>query len=134
VEYVRQGNGLLVLHSGSAGYQETPILRSLLGGVFLHHPPQGPVTVEPKPGHPLATGSAAFTLTDEYYFMACDDPQVDVFLTTTSKHGTQPGGWTRRDGQGRVCMLTPGHNLEVWLHPSYQALLRNALEWCSQEQ
>jgi uncharacterized protein len=26
--------------------------------------------------------------------------------------------------------LTPGHNLEVWLHPSYQALLLNTLRWC----
>jgi hypothetical protein len=28
-------------------------------------------------------------------------------------------------------MLTPGHNLEVWLHPSYQALILNGLRWCS---
>ena len=48
VGYVRRGNGLLVIHSGSAGYQETPTLRGLMGGVFLHHPPQCPVTVEPK--------------------------------------------------------------------------------------
>jgi hypothetical protein len=28
-------------------------------------------------------------------------------------------------------MLTPGHNVEVWLHPSYQVLLANALRWCA---
>ncbi len=121
---------LLILHSGSAGYQEMPTLRALMGGVFLRHPPQCPVTVEPKPGHPLTAGSAPFTLTDEHYFMALDDAQADMFLTTTSEHGAQPGGWTRMEGQGRACMLTPGHNLEVWLHPSYQALLRNAMDWC----
>lgn len=31
----------------------------------------------------------------------------------------------------RVCVLTPGHNLEVWLHPGFQALLRHALNWCA---
>jgi uncharacterized protein len=28
--------------------------------------------------------------------------------------------------------LTPGHNLEVWLQPEYQTLLRNGLRWCAQ--
>ena len=47
-------------------------------------------------------------------------------------YGTQPGGWTRTEGAGQVCMLTPGHNAEVWLHPSYQVLLGNALRWCAE--
>jgi type 1 glutamine amidotransferase len=30
-------------------------------------------------------------------------------------------------------VLTPGHNAEVWRHPSFQALLRNALAWCANQ-
>ena len=45
----------------------------------------------------------------------------------------QPGGWARREGAGRVAVLTPGHNVEVWLHASYQALIGNALRWCGGE-
>jgi type 1 glutamine amidotransferase len=131
LEYVRTGKGLLVVHSGSAGYKETPVFRALMGGVFDHHPKQCSVTVEPQEGHPLAEGSESFTLKDEHYHMLFDDLEADVFLTTTSEHGTQPGGWTRAEGSGRVCMLTPGHNVEVWLHPSYQVLLGNALRWCA---
>jgi hypothetical protein len=26
-------------------------------------------------------------------------------------------------------VLTPGHNLEVWLHPDFQKLLHNGLTW-----
>jgi len=129
-DYVRKGNGLLAIHSGTAEYDQMPVLRSLLGGVFSHHPEQCPVTVEPRTGHPLSAGSAAFTLKDEHYFMAFDDPQADVFVATKSEHGEQPGGWTRVEGSGRVAVLTPGHNLEVWLHPSFQALLINSLRWC----
>jgi type 1 glutamine amidotransferase len=62
--------------------------------------------------------------------MEVDDREADVFLTTVSEHGTQPGGWTRTAGAGRVCMLTPGHNVEVWLHPSYQVVVENSLRWC----
>src|SRR4051812_48786365 len=45
--YVQQGNGLLIIHPGSAGYEGLPILRGLMGGVFTRHPPQCAVTVEP---------------------------------------------------------------------------------------
>jgi uncharacterized protein len=107
-----------------------PILRSLLGGVFNHHPEQCPVTVNPYMDHPLCAGSAPFTLKDEHYFMAMDDPKVDVFMTTSSEHGEQPGGWRRVEGKGRVAVLTPGHNVEVWLDPSFQALILNAARWC----
>jgi type 1 glutamine amidotransferase len=130
-EYVRQGNGLLVIHSGSAGYDERPAMRQLMGGAFAQHPPQCPVTVEAREGHPLAAGFAPFTLVDEHYFMELDDQGADVFLTASSEHGAQPAGWTRAEGAGRVCVLTPGHNLEVWLHPSYQALIAGALRWCA---
>ncbi len=129
-DYVRQGNGLLAIHSGTAGYEQTPVLRGLLGGVFARHPKQCPVTVEPRAGYPLAAGSAPFTLKDEHYFMALDDPQAEVYMTTKSEHGEQPGAWTRAEGAGRVAVLTPGHNVEVWLHPSFQALLLNAMRWC----
>jgi len=129
-EYVRKGNGLLAIHSGTAGYQEKAVLRSLLGGVFTHHPDQCMVMLETHTNHELTTNIPAFTVKDEHYFMAMDDPQVDVFMTTCSEHGTQPAGWRRTEGNGRVAVLTPGHNLEVWLHPSYQALLLNTLRWC----
>lgn len=127
--YVRGGGGLLALHSGTV-YKDADVLRPLLGGAFDHHPPQCPVTVEPKLHHPLTIGVQPFTAQDEHYFMMLDDEEADVFMTTTSEHGTQPGGWTRAEGQGRVCVLTPGHTLEVWLHPSFQALLYNAIQWC----
>jgi uncharacterized protein len=131
-EYVQRGNGLLVIHSGAAEVQPRSVLRGLLGGAFARHPPQCPVTVQPHPGHPLTTGSTPFTLVDEHYMMDLDDRDAEVFVTTHSEHGTQPGGWRRRAGAGRVCVLTPGHNLDVWLHPAYQMLIGTALRWCAE--
>jgi type 1 glutamine amidotransferase len=130
--YVRAGNGLLVLHSGTAGYDQAPVLRRLLGGVFLRHPEQCPVTLDPKPDHPLCAGCAPFTLKDEHYLMEMEDPAPEVFATTRSEHGEQPGAWRRKEGAGRVAVLTPGHNLEVWLHPSFQNLLLNLMRWCGE--
>jgi type 1 glutamine amidotransferase len=129
--YVSQGNGLLAIHSGTAGYDQTTVMRGILGGAFLHHPEQCPVTIDPLPEHPLCHGSAAFTVQDEHYFMELDAPNIDVFMITNSENGEQPGGWRRDFGSGRVTVLTPGHSLDVWLHPSFQALIRNSLLWCS---
>ena len=134
LDFVRKGNGLLAIHSGTAGYDQMHVLRSLLGGVFTYHPEQCPVTMTPHMRHPLSAGSTPFTLKDEHYFMALDDPQADVFITTTSEHGEQPGAWRRVEGNGRVAVLTPGHNLEVWLHPSFQTLVLNSLRWCGRLQ
>lgn len=131
--YVLGGGGLLAVHSGTADYREAATLRRMLGGVFTHHPKQCPVTVTPLAGHPL-TGCPPFTAQDEHYFMEMDDPAVEIFMTTASEHGAQPGGWTRSEGDGRVCVLTPGHNVEVWLEPSYQTLLANALRWCGRKE
>jgi type 1 glutamine amidotransferase len=134
VSYVRNGNGLLVIHSGTAGYQHLPALRALMGGAFLKHPAQCLVTIRPLAGHPLTAGAAPFTVTDEHYLMQIDDADASVFMTSESDSGVQPAGWTRCDGAGRVCILTPGHNLAVWLQPTYQALLSNALRWCNPTQ
>jgi type 1 glutamine amidotransferase len=129
--YVRKGNGLLAIHSGTAGYQEMPVLRSLLGGVFIQHPEQCEVELEPRMDHPLTNGVTPSIVKDEHYFMTLDDPHVDIFLMTRSIHGEQPAGWRRTDGEGRVAVLTPGHNLEVWMEPAYQKLILNTLHWCS---
>jgi type 1 glutamine amidotransferase len=133
VDYVRGGGGLLVVHSGTVGYDDTPAFRALIGGVFEDHPAQCPVTVEPDAAAPLSAGSEPFTLQDEHYHMAFDraDGGAHLFMTSRSEHGVQPAGWTIEEGEGRVCVLTPGHNVEVWLHPSYQTLITNALTWCA---
>lgn len=130
VDYVRGGGGLLALHSGTV-YKDTAIMRPLLGGTFIEHPAQCDVIHTPKAGHPLTVGVSAFTAVDEHYQMALEPDVTDIFLTTTSEHGSQPGGWTRTEGAGRVCVLTPGHNVGVWLEPVYQALLDNVMWWCA---
>ncbi len=129
-DYVQQGGGLLVVHAGTV-LKGAPQLAALIGGAFRQHPPQCDVTVTPQPNHSLTAGVDAFTLRDEHYFMDMIAPPDDLFLTSSSEHGEQPAGWTRRVGAGRVCVLTPGHNVEVWLHPAMQTLLHNALTWCS---
>ncbi|MHB1317151.1 MAG: ThuA domain-containing protein [Anaerolineae bacterium] len=129
-EYVRAGHGMLAVHSGTV-VKELAVLRALIGGTFDHHPKQCPVMVQPAAGHPLIEGVQPFTVTDEHYHMIMDDPDVDLFLTTVSEHSEQPGGWTRTEGAGRVAVLTPGHTVEAFTHPSFLRLVTNCLAWCA---
>lgn len=128
-DFVRRGGGLLVLHSGTTSYQEIPAIRALIGGVFLRHPDPLPVTCRLLPGHPLTQGAHDCTFVDEHYHMDMND-DVEIFMHTVSSHGEQPGGWIRHEGQGRVCVLTPGHYPEVFQNADFQQLLRNALAFC----
>ena len=131
-DFVAAGGGLLAVHSGTI-MKELAGMRRLLGGTFTHHPPQCDVTVTPQGDHPITLKVEPFTVRDEHYFMETDDSYVHHFLTTTSEHGVQSGGWWRDDGEGRVCVLSPGHNTEVWVHPEFQMLLRNSLLWCAKQ-
>ncbi len=132
VDFVRAGGGLVAVHSGTI-VAELAELRRLLGGTFVQHPPRCEVTVTPQGYHPVVDDVEPFTLVDEHYFMTTDDLAAHHFLTTTSEHGVQTGGWLREEGEGRVAVLAPGHTDEVWLHREFLTLLRNCLLWAAKE-
>ena len=127
--HLRRGHGLLAIHGGTSRYGALPAMRRAMGGTFLRHPPECAVTLEPSASHALARGVNRFTVRDEHYLMAFEGSEADVFLRSRSGHGVQPAGWTRLADGGRVCVLTPGHRLEVWLHPEFQKILSHALRW-----
>lgn len=127
-EFVDGGGGLLLLHAGTC-YKDFPVMRSVTGGTFLSHPAPCAVALEPVAGCALTAGVDGFVEPDEPYQMVLDDPAAHVFLRGRSVHGMQPAGWTRSEGAGRVCVLTPGHHAAVWRHPQFQKLLVNGLNW-----
>ncbi len=129
LQFVRDGGSLLALHAGTTSFQNYPEIKALIGGRFDHHPAPLTVRCVLDETHPLAAGIPPYEFVDEHYHMNMTD-DVDIFMTTVSEHGEQPGGWIRREGNGRVCALTPGHFREVFDAPGYQAQIRRAIEWC----
>jgi uncharacterized protein len=116
--FVGGQRGLLVIHSGTVGYEG--FIREATGGHFRSHPE--PCQVEVKP-----TGLDSFEVFDEHYQM--EFVGGDVFAIAKSEHGEQPAGWRRLIGKGRISVLTPGHYAAVWAHPRYQAMLSRELDW-----
>jgi len=148
IDYVEKGGGLIVIHTGLVAGESTETLDRLIGSRFTYHPHDCPVTVQPIKPHPITENVEMFTEVDEHYRLDIITDDVDVFMASYSppqgeagKHNDDPyhntsawigaAGYTRTQGNGRVCVLTPGHHLPVWHNPQFQQVLENALRWCS---
>ena len=58
------------------------------------------------------------------------ESNIDIFMKSISKKGgEQIAGYTKELGKGRICVLTPGHILDVWRKHEYLKLVYNAIEW-----
>ncbi|MDR0291140.1 MAG: ThuA domain-containing protein [Treponema sp.] len=147
VDYVEGGGGLLAVHTATVPGKDTEALDRLIGCRFVNHPNACPVTVQPVKPHPITEGVGMFCEVDEHYRLDIIAPDADILLASysppqgeESKYQEDPyhnttaaicaAGFARGQGRGRVCVLTPGHNLAVWLNPQFQRLLSNALNWC----
>lgn len=130
--WIRQGGGFLFVHAGNS-YREGEGLSSLSGNGFLGHPPRCRVDLETMP-HPITEGVEDFQIRDEHYQIKTTEQNITVFLKSRSeKGGEQIAGYTRELGVGRICVLTPGHILDVWRKEEFLRLVRQAIEWCGGE-
>ncbi|MDR2964495.1 MAG: ThuA domain-containing protein [Treponema sp.] len=146
--YVENGGGLVVVHSGTVAGENTEKLDRLIGCKFAGHPNASPVTVSPIKKHPITEGVEIFCEIDEHYSIDIIAGDADVLLASYSpaqgeknKYKEDPyhncpeaihaAGYARTQGKGRICVLTPGHNLAVWHNPQFQKLLSNAIKWCA---
>jgi len=147
IAYVENGGGLLFVHSGVVTSEKTEALDRMMGCRFINHPNACPVTVQPVKPHPVTEGIEMFCETDEHYRIEITAQDADVLIASYSPpqgevekyqedpyNNTRawicPAGYVRTQGKGRICTLTSGHLLPVWLNPQYQRTIANALKWC----
>lgn len=132
--YIEEGHGFIALHAGNCFSRKSQAdMASITGNDFIGHPPQCDITMEAVGNHPIMKGVNTFVVRDEHYRIDVHADDIDLFMTSTSdsEAGTQKAGYTREIGKGRFCCLTPGHNCAVLLHPEFQKLMQNALDWCA---
>ena len=147
IKYVENGGGLLVTHNGTVAGDNTEKLDKLIGCRFAYHPNQTHVLVQAIKPHPVTEGVRPFCQLDEFYELELLAHDVDILAAAYTppqgqeeKYETEPyynapafiapAVYVRTQEKGRVCVITPGHNLEVWLDAQFQRLLENAIRWC----
>jgi type 1 glutamine amidotransferase len=130
-DWVHAGGALLAAHAATASGQNSPVLRALMGGVFIEHPPQFAFNVIPlRQPHPITAGIDQFTVKDEFYIQEYE-PDIQVHMIAVDRGQAYPMVWSRVEGKGRVAHIALGHGPEVWNHKPYQKLMIKALAWIS---
>lgn len=128
-DWVEGGGKLLAVHASAAMNEDNADLRRLLGGRFLHHPPQFDFTVTPlSREHPTSAGIGAFSIHDEFYFTTYDET-VQIHTVAFDRGIAHPMSWTKAAGAGRVAYVAPGHHALVWNLAAYRQLMRQSVAW-----
>ncbi|WP_049575704.1 ThuA domain-containing protein [Nonomuraea sp. SBT364] len=154
---IRAGTGMAGWHGGIAdSFRNSSDYLHLIGGQFACHPGRHPdeasagtaehnfvpytVNLLPEAGeHPITAGIADFDLVTEQYWVLTDD-YVDVLATTTQRvrpwdpwhrEVTSPAVWTRRWGNGKIFVATPGHSLDVLEHDSVRTIIERGMLWAA---
>lgn len=138
-DYVERGGGFLSVHAGNVFMGDGDGVREyteFVGNRFLSHPPRCEVVLKKAKDHPVMSGvEEEFRIRDEHYQIEVLAEDADIFLTSGSETGgIQTAGYTRETGKGRICVLTPGHTLSVWLNKEFQKIFLNAVRWCLGEE
>ncbi len=132
VQFVQRGGAFLNLHNSMGLYPEDGPYLNLVGGRYIGHGPLERFRVEVVDRtHPVTRGVEDFSVADEQHTPPCDEEKVHLLLRNRSDDGkVAAAGWVYEPGRGRLCHLANGHTRESLLHPAYQLLLRNAVNWC----
>ena len=127
--YVRQGGGLLGIHSATASFKGEYRYFDMIGGQFMEHGPIQSFQVE-QVGivDEIFDHQEPFTVRDELYRHKYD-PKVRVHFFATIDGEREPIVWTRPYGRGRVCYCSLGHRSATLRLPEVQNILRRGLQW-----
>lgn len=121
--FVREGNGLLGIHTAAATNKTDDAYAKLIGSRFIGHGPVSEFDVRVSdPKHVMARGIDDFRVMDELYLLKRFD-RFQIFLTASSKDAEQPMGYTKAEGKGRVVYLANGHDPRSLNHPMVQELI-----------
>ena len=131
--WIARGHGFLALHGGSAFYKEdTSGYVQLIGSCFVQHPNRCEIRMTIDAQHPVTEGVHDFIYRDEHYELAPLADDLTVLATSHSPSGgDQLGAYVRQIGEGRLCMLAPGHILQTFRNPDFRRMISNAIRWCA---
>ena len=131
--WVKDGGGLVALHSACGCFHPSPEWFALVGGKFKSHEGHefSPETVDKD--HPITRGLPELKAWDETYVH--QDLSGDRHLLqvrpplNAGEDKPEPWTWTRTEGKGRVFYTASGHDMKVWDQTAYQVLVARAITW-----
>jgi type 1 glutamine amidotransferase len=141
-EFVESGKGVVVLHHALLNYQKWNWwFQDVVGGSYrLSREGNVPsstvknnedIFVTPAGQHPITAGIEPFHVVDETYGRMWISPGVRPLLTTDNPNSNHVLAWTGPQAGSKVVAIQLGHGPTAFGHPSYRALVHNAIRWAA---
>lgn len=146
IQFVKKGNGLILLHGGIVMQNYSLAFSDMSGGSFNYHPPQQEIHVKLVDSeHPMVEGfdPEGFVHYDEPYFFNNAyfkynfRPLLYMELDKIKMKRKRPSdnikyiSWIKRHGKGRVFYSSPSHNAHSYENPKLLQFLTNGLYYVS---
>jgi len=136
IEFVEEGNGLVLIHASTWFIWDWPeYFSALIGGGSNSHGPLGEFDVYVNDAdHPVMQGVPdRFSITDELYRFQRDEDGTDMHVLATGIEpdtgAKYPVVWATEHGNGNIINITLGHDGDAHQHEAFIAVLENSIEW-----
>ena len=139
IDWVKNGNGFVAMHSGSDTFHGFRPYIEMLGGEFETHGAQvGVECLVQDPKHPATKdlGESFCIEQEEIYLIKSFDRAKVHNLLALDKHpnrkmepGFFPIAWCKDYGQGKVFYTSLGHREDVWENKRYQKHILGGIKW-----
>ena len=127
LSFVREGRGLVVLHSGAGAFPHWPEFADMIGGRTA----ENPEAVKDHTVRILAMDNPAMKLFPQSFQIRDNLSHVKLVegarVLATSKG--VPVVWTKSYGKGRVFVSQFGHTDAVWNRPDIRHMALEAIRW-----
>lgn len=146
INFVRIGNGLVLMHGGIVMQNNSLEFSEMAGGSFDYHPQQQELHLRlADPDHPLVADfdPEGFSHIDEPYFFKNAyfrynfKPLLYVELDKIQMKRKRPSdaikyvSWIKRYGKGRVFYSSPSHNAQSMENPQLLAFFNKGLNYAA---
>ena len=140
--FVETGKGVVVLHHALLDFQTWGWWSEEVVGGRYRLQPEGKapssgvkddqsIFATPAGSHPILEGITPFHIVDEAYNKLFMSDRIKPLLTTDNPTSDPTLAWVGPGKDYRVVAIQLGHGKSAFDHPSYRALVRNAIRWAA---
>lgn len=131
LDYVKNGGGLVPLHSASFCFLNSPKYIELVGAQFKSHKSGVFRTRVAKADHPIMKDLKAIESWDETYVHTKHNEDRVVLSYRDEAGKAEPWTWVRNHGKGRVFYTAWGHDQRTWSNKEFQQLVLRGVRWAA---
>jgi predicted dehydrogenase/type 1 glutamine amidotransferase len=133
IQYIKNGGGLIGIHSTGAYFKKNKKFKEVLGCEFISHSPFFPFELKSTNSHYINRRIPSTIIEDEFYFLNVKD-DVEVLFNAYWQGKLLPLGYIRRYGNGRIFYFACGHSLNVFENKDIVKIIKRGIFWITKNE